>query len=203
RRGCNLCGRCITGCAHGAKNSLDRNYLYLAERLGVRIIAETRVTHVEPAGEGYRVYRRHPWERTTQAPLTEKRIILSAGVIGTLEILFASRDRYRTLPGISSALGEHVRTNSEAIVGILSRDAALDVSRGTTISTHFHADARTHITQTAFRPATTSCASTWGRWWTANSPCDGPWRCSGGLFASCSVRPRSGGRGTGIAGCPC
>lgn len=153
RRGCNLCGRCITGCANGAKNSLDRNYLYLAERLGVRIIAETRVTHVEPAGEGYRVYRRHPWKRTTQAPLTAKRIILSAGVIGTLEILFASRDRYRTLPGISSALGEHVRTNSEAIVGILSRDAALDVSRGTTISTHFHADARTHITQNRFPPS--------------------------------------------------
>ena len=150
RRGCNLCGRCITGCSHGAKNSLDHNYLYLAEQLGVRVIPETQVTHIEPAGEGYRVHRRHPWKREAQAPLSARRVILSAGVIGTLQILFASRDRYRTLPRISRALGEHVRTNSEAIVSILSRDATLDVSRGTTISTHFHADEKTHITQNRF-----------------------------------------------------
>lgn len=150
RRGCNLCGRCITGCAHGAKNSLDRNYLYLAEQLGVRIVAESRVTHVAPDGEGYRVFRRHPWRREVQESFTARRVILSAGVIGTLEILFASRDHYRTLPRISAALGEHVRTNSEAIVSILARGREVDVSRGTTISSHFHADERTHITQNRF-----------------------------------------------------
>lgn len=150
RRGCNLCGRCITGCSQGAKNSLDRNYLYLAERLGARVFAESRVTHVRPEGEGYRVYRRHPGGKRPADSLTARRVILSAGVIGTLEILFASRDRHKTLPRISRALGEHVRTNSEAIVSILARDRATDVSRGTTISTHFHADAKTHITQNRF-----------------------------------------------------
>lgn len=150
RRGCNLCGRCITGCAHGAKNSLDRNYLHLAERLGVRIVAESRVTHVAPDGAGYRVFRRHPWKREAQESLRARRVILSAGVTGTLEILFASRDHYRTLPRVSGALGEHVRTNSEAIVSILARDKTTDVSRGTTISSHFHADERTHITQNRF-----------------------------------------------------
>lgn len=150
RRGCNLCGRCITGCAHGAKNSLDRNYLYLAEQLGVQVLAESRVTHIEEAGEGYRVFRRHPWKRQALGSLSARRVILAAGVTGTLEILFASRDQYRTLPRISPALGEHVRTNSEAIVSILARDGTTDVSKGTTISTHFHADEKTHITQNRF-----------------------------------------------------
>ena len=150
RRGCNQCGRCITGCAQGAKNSLDRNYLYLAEQLGVQILAQSRVTHIKEEGEGYRVYRRHPWKRQAQDSLSARRVILSAGVTGTLEILFASRDQYKTLPRISRALGEHVRTNSEAIVSILARDGATDVSRGTTISTHFHPDEKTHITQNRF-----------------------------------------------------
>ena len=71
-------------------------------------------------------------------------------MIGTLELLFNSRERAGTLPNISSALGEHVRTNSEAIVSILSNNPSTDVSYGTTISTHFHPDAQTHITQNRF-----------------------------------------------------
>lgn len=102
RQGCNECGQCITGCARGAKNSLDFNYLYLAEQLGVRVLPESRVTHVEPLTEGYVVHRQHPWSgKEKQQPLRARQVILSAGVIGTLEILFASRDRYRTLPDLS------------------------------------------------------------------------------------------------------
>ena len=65
-------------------------------------------------------------------------MILSAGALGTQEILYASRDRYKTLPWVSKALGGHVRTNSEAIVGILADDPKADVTHGTTISTHFY-----------------------------------------------------------------
>lgn len=152
RRGCNQCGKCITGCSHGAKNSLDHNYLYLAEKLGVQIIAESKVSHIEVLGddEGYIVHRHHPWKKEKQISLKAQKVILSAGVIGTLEILFASRDLYKTLPNISKQLGEHVRTNSEAIVSILSKDKNIDVTYGTTISSHFHADERTHITQNRF-----------------------------------------------------
>lgn len=154
RRGCNQCGRCITGCAQGAKNSLDQNYLYLAEKLGVDIIAESKVTHVEAIDRvgktGYKVHRKHPWKKDPQQTLTAKKVILSAGVTGTLEILFASKAYYKTLPNISSQLGEHVRTNSEAIVSILSTDPDIDVTQGTTISSHFYADAKTHITQNRF-----------------------------------------------------
>lgn len=151
RRGCNLCGRCITGCAQGAKNSLDHNYLYLAEKKGVTVLAETKVSHVEQLGVGYKVYRQHPWKKNEQQKfLTAKTVILSAGVIGTVEILFASRDKYKTLPNISKQLGEHVRTNSEAVVSILAKQDNIDVTHGTTISSHFHADDHTHITQNRF-----------------------------------------------------
>jgi cholesterol oxidase len=150
RHGCTRCGRCITGCAQGAKNSLDHNYLYLAQQQGARVIAESQVSHIQQLADGYQLQRRHPWRNEPQAPLRARQVILSAGIIGTLEILFASRDRHRSLPAISAALGEHVRTNSEAIVSILADDVRTDVTQGTTISSHFHADARTHITQNRF-----------------------------------------------------
>lgn len=152
RRGCNQCGRCITGCAYGAKNTLERNYLHFARALGVTVAPERQVTHVEPLPDGgYLVHQVHPWDRGVRyAPLRARKVILSAGALGTQEILFASRDRYRTLPGLPRALGEHVRTNSEAIVSILAKDKEVDVTRGATISTHFYADAKTHITQNRF-----------------------------------------------------
>lgn len=147
RSGCNQCGSCISGCPQGAKNSLDLNYLYLARQLGVQVFSETRVSHVSRQGDGYRVHLRS----RTQAlrSLDAAQVIIAAGVLGSLEILFASRDRYRSLPQLPAALGEHVRTNSEAIVAIRGQ-GGLDISRGTTISSHFHADGHTHITQNRF-----------------------------------------------------
>ncbi|HEX5277415.1 MAG TPA: GMC oxidoreductase [Fluviicoccus sp.] len=155
RQGCTQCGRCFTGCAYGAKNSLDKNYLYFAEQAGVRVMPERKVTHIEPlAAGGYRLHLQHPWDKgQSYAPLTARQVILAAGALGTQELLFASRDRYRTLPKLSPALGEHVRTNSEALVGILSRDPDVDVTKGAAISTHFYADDKTHLTQNRLPPS--------------------------------------------------
>lgn len=152
RTGCNRCGRCITGCAYGAKNTLERNYLYFARQLGVQVYPERQVTHVEPApGGGYLVHQKHPWDNSAQyPPLRARKVILAAGSLGTQEILLASRDRYRSLPRLPASLGEHVRTNSEAIVSILANDVDADVTKGATISTHFYPDAHTHITQNRF-----------------------------------------------------
>ena len=150
RRGCNLCGRCITGCSQGAKNSLDKNYLYFAEKQGAEILPESKVTHIEALAKGYIVHYQQGLEKPKSTMLTARHVILSAGVIGSLEILFASRDHYGTLPKISYALGQHVRTNSEAIVSIVSNDKDTDITRGTTISSHFYADEKTHITQNRF-----------------------------------------------------
>lgn len=158
RQGCTQCGRCFTGCSFGAKNSLDKNYLYFAERAGVKVKPEHKVTHIEPLAEGgYVLHVVHPWDKSiTYQPLRARQVILAAGALGTQELLFASRDRYRTLPNISTALGEHVRTNSEALVGILSRDVNVDVTKGAAISTHFYADDKTHLTQNRLPPSYSS-----------------------------------------------
>lgn len=155
RQGCTQCGRCFTGCTFGAKNSLDKNYLYFAEKKGVEILPERKVTYVEPAfGGGYWLYLQHPWDCSiTYAPVRARKVILSAGALGTQEILFASRDRYRTLPNVSATLGDRVRTNSEALVGIMSRDPDIDVTQGASISTHFYADEKTHLTQNRLPPS--------------------------------------------------
>lgn len=152
RTGCSQCGRCITGCAYGAKNTLDRNYLFFARKLGAEVLPERQVTHLEPLpGGGYLVHQRHPWERGRRyAPLRARKVVLAAGSLGTQEILFASRERYGSLPGLPRSLGQHVRTNSEAIVGILANDERVDVTKGATISSHFYPDAHTHVTQNRF-----------------------------------------------------
>jgi cholesterol oxidase len=152
RTGCHLCGECLTGCPHGAKNSLDKNYLYLAQKLGATVLPERKAVNIIPVENGgYRIMLRHPTKTLkTYRPITAKKVILSAGVLGTLELLFRCRDVTKTLPDISKEMGTVVRTNSEAIVGALSPDPALDLSRGTTISSDFYPDKHTHVTQNRF-----------------------------------------------------
>ncbi|MCC1495876.1 FAD-dependent oxidoreductase [Alcanivorax sp. 1008] len=154
RSGCTQCGQCFTGCTEGAKNSLDKNYLYFAEKAGVEILPETRVSHIEAlTGGGYRVHRKHSLTGRPLAPLHAPKVVVAAGALGTMEILFSSRDQHRTLPKVSKALGQHVRTNSEALVGILARDANTDLTHGTSISSHFYPDEHTHITQNRLPPS--------------------------------------------------
>jgi cholesterol oxidase len=150
RSGCRFCGGCLTGCEFGSKNSLDRNYLYLAERRGVKIIAERKASRIEPLPEGgYRVVLVSARSDRLLEVATARKVVVAAGVIGTLKLLFENRDRHRTLPGISATLGGLVRTNSEAITAVL-HPAGTDMSDGTAISTHFFPDAHTHITQNRF-----------------------------------------------------
>lgn len=154
RTGCIECGGCLTGCPYGAKNTLDRNYLYLAERLGASIVAERKVVCIEPrrsAGPGYELTLADPSKPSVHLERVHARkVVLAAGVIGTLELLFRCRDELGTLPRVSRRLGERVRTNSEAIVGILSSDRTCDLSQGTAISSHYYANASTHLTQNRF-----------------------------------------------------
>jgi cholesterol oxidase len=148
RAGCRLCGGCFAGCPHGSKNSLDYNYLYLADRRGVEIRAEQRVVRIEPVPEGgYAVHPRHPWRAHRYPVVRARNVVLAAGVLGTLELLFRSRDHDRTLPNISPRLGQVVRSNSEAITAILSRDHDADLTRGPAISSHFYPDPSTRVFQ--------------------------------------------------------
>lgn len=152
RSGCYLCGQCMTGCPHGSKNSLDKNYLYLAQKNGVEIITCRKAENIVPLEKGgYRLELCDPHKKRKKYPfMTAKNIVLSAGVLGTLELLFKCRDITKSLPDISPKLGTLVRTNSEAIVGVLDSDPDIDLTQGTAISSEFYPDSKTHITQNRF-----------------------------------------------------
>jgi len=153
RTGCVFCGGCLTGCPQGSKNSLDYNYLHLAQKRGARLCTERQVECIEPLkGGGYRIHSRHPWRREVHAPLRARQVVLAAGVLGTLELLFRARDEQGTMPDLSRCLGETVRTNSEAIVAALHPDPQQDLTRGVAISSDFYPNPHTHITQNRVPP---------------------------------------------------
>lgn len=150
---CVECGQCITGCPFGAKQSMDRTYLSQAEQLGVEIRPTTRVEMLVPLGErgeiGWKAVVRDPLSRGNVRSIVAREVVVAAGVLGTTELLLASRDRWRTMPELSPRLGDHVRTNSEAFAAIL-HPPGTDVTRGATISSDFYPDARTHVTNNRF-----------------------------------------------------
>jgi cholesterol oxidase len=154
RTGCTRCGRCLTGCADGAKNSLDKNYLFLAEAIGAEVLPERKAISIRPLPKGgYEVRTINPFRaREEHRPLRARYVVVAAGVVGTLDLLFRCRDEHRTLPHLSPKLGERVRTNSEAIVSVLAPDPDEDLTHGTAISSHFYVGDHTHITQNRFPP---------------------------------------------------
>ncbi|MTB89054.1 GMC family oxidoreductase [Aeromicrobium senzhongii] len=148
RTGCRLCGECLLGCPYGAKNQLTLNYLFLAEKRGVEVRPETEVVSVRPVDGGYELVTRHPWERGRESTVRARRVVLAAGVLGTVELLHRCRET-GALSRISDQLGQHVRTNSEALTAVL-QPRGDDLSRGPTISSDFHPDERTHTTQNRY-----------------------------------------------------
>lgn len=150
REGCTFCGGCMTGCPTGSKNSLYWNYLYLAEKRGVKILPERKAERIEQLpGGGYRVTLEDAVSGRELQTLTAKHVVLSAGVVGSLELLYKNRDRYATLPNVSATLGQLVRTNSEAVTAVLHPKGA-DMTQGTGISSDFYPDSYTHATQNRF-----------------------------------------------------
>lgn len=152
RRGCLHCGACMVGCPHNAKNTLVKNYLYLAEKWGTEIRAERDVRDIRPLPPGevdgarYEVHHRRStrWGRRLET-VRARNVIVSAGVLGTLKLLFHTRDVSGSLPNLSSRLGDVVRTNSEALMGVVARDGNTDYSKGIAITSIFHADPVTTI----------------------------------------------------------
>jgi cholesterol oxidase len=147
RTGCNLCGGCMVGCRFGAKNTLDKNYLYFAEKWGAQVFAELKVTKLLPVSGGYELEteRSTSWLGGAGPRLRAKRVILAAGVLGTVELLLKNRDQYRTLPAVSQRLGDFVRTNGESLLGATSFDAHRELSRGIAIGAAFHPNSLTKI----------------------------------------------------------
>ena len=147
RTGCILCGGCMTGCRHNAKNRLDTSYLYLAERGGADVLPEHQAVDVRPLDEGgYEVTAVRPgvWSRRRRRTFTATQVVFSAGTLGTGRLLLRMRDA-GMLAGLSPRLGLHFRTNSEALVGATARSADVDYSQGVAITSSFRPDSHTHI----------------------------------------------------------
>jgi cholesterol oxidase len=149
RVGCTFCGACMTGCRVGAKNTLDKNYLWLAERRGAQVIAETEVTAVRRrpgSAKGYVVDVRRSFGGSAEpSRFTADRVIFAGGVMGTMPLLLAMKNDPEGLPALSDRVGDAVRTNSEALFGVIVPDPEADFSKGVAITSILHTDDHSHI----------------------------------------------------------
>jgi len=148
RTGCNECGGCMTGCRYNAKNTLDKNYLYLAERLGCTILPDTKVDAIRPgAGGGYRIEATtsRGWLRREPRVFTADRVVLSGGVLGTISLLLRMREDPDGLPDLSPRLGEYIRTNSESLICMVASNRDQDLDTGVAIGSILHTDAHSHV----------------------------------------------------------
>jgi cholesterol oxidase len=145
RRGCIGCGACMTGCRYGAKNTLTKNYLFLAEQAGVVVHPLTTVEVVRPVpAGGYAVDVRHTRRRRARTTFSAEQVVFAAGALGTQRLLHRLRDT-GVLPMLSSRLGSLTRTNSESLLGAIAPDRSIDYSQGLAITSSFHPDPQTHV----------------------------------------------------------
>lgn len=147
RTTCINCGECMTGCRHGAKNTLVKNYLYLAEAAGAKVIADTTVTDIQEVNDGsYLISTRASWAVGLIKPdlITADQVIVAAGALGTAKLLQKVRAKGH-LAGMSEQLGALSRTNSESLLGVVSRRDEIDYSEGSAITSSVFPDEHTHI----------------------------------------------------------
>lgn len=149
RTGCTFCGACMTGCRFDAKNTLDKNYLYLAEKNGVEIIAEKKVRRLEPINgqigkEGYRITFTDSTRLLKRTgSVTARAVVLSGGVLGTVRLLMDMKRG--ELDGLSDRVGDFIRTNNESLVLVHASEKQKDFSKGVAIGSIFPPDQHTHV----------------------------------------------------------
>jgi len=152
RSACIQCGECMSGCKHDAKNSLDKNYLYLAEKRGARVFPETKAVDIRPIpGGGYEVHtiRSTALLRRTPRVLRARGVVVSASVLGTVKLLMQCKDR-GSLPNLSGELGNYVRTNAESFGIVTQRKGEADPMKGIAITSGVFAPDGTHIEAVRF-----------------------------------------------------
>jgi cholesterol oxidase len=152
RQTCVACGGCMVGCRHNAKNTLDKNYLYLAGKKGARILAETKVIDVRPlngtpdGSQGYEVFTQSSagWFKGPAQRFTTRGVVFAGSSLGTQELLFRLKQR-GSLPNISDQLGNRVLTNAESLIAVRYPGTSDDLSSGIAIGSGIYIDANTHI----------------------------------------------------------
>jgi cholesterol oxidase len=149
RAGCLQCGGCMVGCRYNAKNTLPKNYLYFAEKMGAEIKSEVEVINVERLTFNVQQYTITYRDSTKLFKRTQtvhaNNVIFSASVMGTMKLLLNLRDVKGSLPKLSRRLGHMVRTNSEALLGSVARKSDVNYSEGVAISSIYNLDEMTRI----------------------------------------------------------
>jgi cholesterol oxidase len=137
---CDYSGNCLLGCQVHAKNTLDLNYIPLAEAHGAEVYPLHLVDKIEPLGEpGYRVhFKRLDADNPRQSEpgtVVGKTVILAAGTLGTSELLLRCREVHRTLPALSPVLGHRFSGNGDFLLaGTLDANRVVDPARGPSIT---------------------------------------------------------------------
>lgn len=145
RVGCTRCGACMVGCRDGGKNTLDKNYLYLAEKSGVTILPEVEVIDIRIKGEGYELLtRKSTGFRHTRRRFQTSGLILAGGVMGTVKLLMQTKSRGH-LSNLSPRLGDTIRTNSEALLAVKTRKKDINYSKEIAITSGIYPDENTHV----------------------------------------------------------
>ena len=151
RTGCVRCGQCMIGCRYGAKNTLRKNYLWFAEKLGAKIQSERQVVDIKPLGgddgaEGYELTteRSGAWFRKRRETIRTRGLVVAAGALGTNKLLRDCKER-GSLPRVSDRLGELVRTNSESVMAVTAPDDSRDFADSVAITSSIYPDPNTHV----------------------------------------------------------
>ncbi len=145
RNSCTACAGCMVGCRFNAKNTLVKNYLYFAKKFGAKIFARTQVVKIEYLNNTYNIttQKSGAWFFKEKKVFQSKGIVVSGGVLGTLELLLKQKEKYKTLNNLSSTLGNNIRTNSEMLCGVTSENIKLN--EGVAISSVMNPDDQTHV----------------------------------------------------------
>jgi cholesterol oxidase len=148
RAGCTYCGACMTGCRENAKNTLDKNYLYLAEKKGLDVLTEKEVVDVQPLDEsgskGYTIrYRNSTKVNKKSAEIKSNAVVFSGGVLGSVKLLLQLKKN--SLVKLSDRLGNDIRTNNESLIGIINDKNKEDFSKGVAIGSIVHTDENSHL----------------------------------------------------------
>jgi len=136
REGCRFCGGCMVGCRHNAKNSLDKNYLHLAEKDGAKVITGAKVISLRPLDQGghsgYEVtWHKKGWLFSKKHHATAGGVVLAAGVLGTVALMLNMKRQ--GILNLSEKTGRDIRTNNESLIGVVSRDRDRRFSDGLAI----------------------------------------------------------------------
>ncbi len=145
RTTCNFCGQCMTGCTNNSKNSLDKNYLYLAQQNGAEIIADMRVVNVIPQKDNTYIveYQKSGSLLKQKKQVKTKGIVFAGGVLGTVPLLLKLKQT--TMPKISNRIGMDVRSNNESLIFVTSLRKDLNMSKGVAIGSILNTSKHSHL----------------------------------------------------------